>query len=183
MFGSKAKSEETADAEVIEVIDAVGDGGDKRRRGGIVGLITLPFRMVAAVVRAVVTLVVVVARVLLFPFKLAWAVTSRIVRLAADIVYGIWRFFVGILAAILVVLRFIWKVIDRTIGAVIRLVLRLVVGIITLPLRAFRIGTKVGAAEAGVKSAAASAGATASATLADVKDVPAKVSRFARRAA
>src|SRR5699024_3248724 len=87
MFGSKQKSEETTDAEVIEVVDAVGDGGDKARRGGIVGLITLPFRLVGAVVRAAVTLVVAVARVLLFPFKLAWAVSSRIVRLAADVVY------------------------------------------------------------------------------------------------
>lgn len=182
MFGSKAKSETVADAGVIEVVDAVGNGDAKPRRGGVVGLITLPFRLVAAAVRATVAVIVLVGSVLLFPFKVAWAITSRIVRLAADVVYGIWRFFLGILAAIAAVLRFIWKVIDRTVGALIRLVFRVLRGIITLPLRAFKIGTKVGAAEATVKTAASAAGASATAKLADVKAAPAKVRRFRKAA-
>ena len=163
MFGSKDKNEVAVADTAVE--DAEDVAPDKARRGGIVGLITLPFRIVGALFA-----------LLLLPLRLAWAVVSRIVRLAADIVYAIWRFFAGIVAAIMAVVRFVFRVFDRTVGALVRFVLRLIRGIITLPLRAFKIGTKVGVAEATVKTAAATAGATASAKLAEVKAAPGKVS-------
>lgn len=169
---------------VAEAGDGLGGATTpKKRRGGLIGLITFPFRAAGAIVRGGIAVVSAVIAVVVFPFKLAWGVTSRLVRLAADIVYAIWRVFAGIAGAIMAVIGFGFRVLDRTVGAVVRLVLRLVRGIVTLPLRAFKIGTKVGVAEATVKTAAATAGAHASATLADVKAVPAKVGRRARKPA
>lgn len=171
MFGSKKQNAEPVADAVSEVGTGVDDAGaGRKKRGGIIGLITLPFRTVAAVVRGTIAVVGAVVSVVLIPFRLAWAITSRIVRLAADAVYAVWRLFAGIVGAILAVVFFIFRVIDRTVGALLRLILRLVRGVITLPLRAFKIGTKVGVAETVVKSAAATAGASATSKLTDIKD-------------
>lgn len=105
------KTSATADSpETIEVIDAdpsVVDAAGapaKRKR-----LITLPFRLVAGVVR-----------LLLLPVRAGIALTRQIVRWASDLVYAIWRGVAATIGAGIAVIVAVIKGIARLLGGTVK---------------------------------------------------------------
>lgn len=95
--------------------DADLDTADDASRGAIVGLLTLPFRTVGAVLGIVVRLVTFLGLAVAVPARLAVGAVRTVVNLAADLVYALWR-------AILTVVRAVLAAFGLLVGAVLALV-------------------------------------------------------------
>ena len=117
-------------------------------------VVTFPFRAVAAVVGGIVGIVVLLLSIVLFPIRLAIGLIRRLVGLAADIVFAIWRVAMWAVGLVLGVFKLIFKLLDATIGNAIRLVFKIVFGTLKLILKIVTLG------RFGRSAAAAAAGAT-----------------------
>lgn len=112
--------------------------------GKLFRMVTFPFRAIAGLIGAALGLVTGLAKVVLLPFRLAFAVTRRIVTLVSDVVYGIFRLIAGIVGMFVSVILFLIGIVIGTI----KLAVRAVLGVLKIPFKilgpVFWFGKKVG---------------------------------------
>lgn len=147
MKKSKKAPEDTAAIELAD--DVIAEPGEaKAKKGGIVRslfrLVTLPFRLAAGVARLLVTVIGVVVATLLLPIRAAGAVIRRIVTLASDITFALWRLVMKLVGLVLGLVKLVFSILNATIGGAIRLVFRIIKRSFKLILGAFLLGNRVG---------------------------------------
>ena len=138
------KATEAIDVEILD-----GDiEGTPAKKGGVIRslfrLITLPFRLAAGLVRGVFKILGLVIATLLLPVKAAIALTKRIVGLAADLVFAVWRLVLFVVGLILGLFKLVFSILNATIGGAIRLVIGVIKRSFKLVLGTFLFATGIG---------------------------------------
>jgi len=111
----------------------------ERARGGVLGLLTLPFRAVGAVLGIVARLATFLALLVGAPVRLGAGAVRAVVALAADLVYALWR-------AAMVVVRAVVGAVALLVGAVmalIGLVRRLIMALFGLVFTLLALGVRL----------------------------------------
>lgn len=138
------KATEAIDVEVLD-----GDiEGTPAKKGGVIRslfrLVTLPFRLAAALVRGVFKVLGLSVATILLPIRAAIALTKRIVGLASDLVFAVWRLVLFVVGLILGLFKLVFSILNATIGAAIRLVIGVITRSFKLVIGTFLFATGIG---------------------------------------